>query len=178
MYVSEVFCTPPECFKSELQALVYKTLTENGIEYSRVDTGEAITMEDCVDIGERLECKVVKSLFLCNRQQTNYYLFVTAGDKPFVTKDFGKALGVSRVSFAPSEKLMEIMSTEIGATTVFSLLLGTAANVRLVIDSEVLTQKYYGCTDGTNTGYMRIRTDDLLKKIIPLTNHTAEIIDI
>ena len=94
MFVSEVIKTPPKEFATSLQEKVYKTLAELEIPFERVDTGDAVTMEDCIDIDKKLGCKVVKTLFLCNRQKTAFYLFVTPGDKPFVTKDFGKALGV------------------------------------------------------------------------------------
>lgn len=33
------------------------------------------------------------------QQQTTFYLFITAGSKPFCSKAFSNALGVSRVSF-------------------------------------------------------------------------------
>ena len=178
MFVSDIFTTPPSEYKTELHKSVYETLEKLCIPFERVDTGEAITMDDCIEIGKRLSCRVVKSLFLCNRQKTIFYLFVTPDDKPFVTKNFGKALGVSRVSFAPSELLLEIMGTEVGATTVFSLLLPTAKDVRIIIDKDVLSETDYGCTDGTNTGYMKVKTADILEKLIPYTNHTAEIITV
>lgn len=46
-----------------------------------------------------------KDHFLCNRQQTEFYLFITCGDKPFRSKDFSAALEVARVSFAPAERM-------------------------------------------------------------------------
>lgn len=46
---------------------------------------------------------MVKTLFLSNRQQTAFYLFITTGSKPFRSKDFSNTLGVSRVSFALAE---------------------------------------------------------------------------
>ena len=178
MFVSEIKKAPPEQFRTGLQEKVYRALDELEIPFERVDTGDAVTMEDCIEIDRALDCKVVKTLFLCNRQKTSFYLFVTPGDKPFVTKNFGKALGVSRVSFAPSELLLEMMQTEVGATTVFSLLLESAKDVRIVIDSEVLCEEEYGCTDGTYNCYMKVKTKDITEKLIPFTNHKAEIIDI
>ncbi|MGC4019391.1 MAG: YbaK/EbsC family protein [Muricomes sp.] len=44
---------------------------------------------------------MVKTLFLCNKKKTLFYLFVTTGEKPFDTKKFCETLGISRVSFAP-----------------------------------------------------------------------------
>jgi Ala-tRNA(Pro) deacylase len=176
--VSEVKTYPPTEFRTPLHKKVYDTLETLGIEYERVDNDPAITMEDCAAINERLGCEVIKTLFLCNRQKTSFYLFVTLGDKPFVTKDFSRTLGVSRVSFAPSEMLFDMLGVEVGATTVFGLLLDEENEVRLVLDSEILRSEDYGCTDSTNTGYMKISTGDLLEKFLPYAKHEPVIIDI
>lgn len=98
LYVSEIQKTAPKEFKSVLQKKVYQTLEKLQIPFERVDTDNAITMDDCVAINEKLNIKMVKTLFLCNRQQTDFYLFITAGDKTFRSKDFSAALGIPRVS--------------------------------------------------------------------------------
>ncbi len=176
MYVSQVTNTPPQEMKNELQRLVYQFLEKEAIPFQRVDTGDAVTMDDCVDIAKALQCPIVKSLFLCNRQKTSFYLFITPDNKPFVTKNFGAALGVSRVSFAPEELLLEIMGTKIGATTVFSSLLNSAKDVRIVFDADVLQKAEYGCTDGTSTSYMKLNTAAITDTLLPKTGHTYEII--
>ena len=157
-YVSEIKKSAPTDCTSVLQNNVYQTLENLQIPFERVDTDEAITMEDCVEINKKLNMNMVKTLFLCNRQQTEFYLYVTKGDKPFHSKDFSSILGISRVSFAPAEKMESMLGTKIGAATVFSLLLDTARNVKIIFDKEVLNEKYYGCSDGTTTGYMKIKT--------------------
>ena len=176
--VSEVYKNKPNEYKNELQEFTYSILSDLGVDFERVENEPAITMEDCVAIDEKLDVSVIKTLFLCNRQKTNFYLFVTPGDKPFVTKNFGKALGVSRVSFADEKLLNDIMGVEIGATTVFGIFRDEAKDVRLVFDKDVLNNDYYGCTDGTTTGYMKIKMDDVINKIIPYTNHELEIIEV
>lgn len=176
--VSEIKKDYPTEFKTPLHRMVYETLNELDIPFERVENDPAITMEDCELIDQRLGMKTVKTLFLANRQCTSFYLFVTPGDKPFRTKDFSSALGISRVSFATPEKLLEIMGTEVGAATFFGLLLDTAADVQLVFDSQVLKSDTYGCTDGTTTGYMKLRTDDVLNKLIPHTGHYCTVIDV
>lgn len=128
-------------------------------------------MDDCTAINEKLDMKMVKTLFLCNRQKTEFYLFITAGDKPFRSKDFSHALGISRVSFAPAELMETMLGTKIGAATVFSALLDTAENVRIVFDNDVLEEKWYGCSDGTTTGYMKIQTCDITDRFLPYTGH-------
>ena len=102
-FVSDIHNEAPEKFRTSLQERVYHVLADLHIPYQRVETDEAITMEDCVQIDEKLNMKMVKTLFLCNRQQTQFYLFIMAGDKPFKSKDFSTALEVARVSFAPAD---------------------------------------------------------------------------
>ena len=75
--VSDVYTNAPKEFKSVLEEKVYCTLDNLGINYERVDTDEAITMEDCIEIEKKLDMKMVKTLFLCNRQKTMFYLFIT-----------------------------------------------------------------------------------------------------
>ena len=177
-YVSEVKTKAPENFQSELQQKIYETLAHLDIPFERVDNDTAITMEDCVLINERLDMKTVKTLFLCNRQKTNFYLFVTLDGKPFVTKDFSSALGISRVSFASEELLFSMLGTKIGATTVLSSIIDTENKVRIIFDKEVLKNEWYGCTDSTTTSYMKLKTADVLEKYIPFTKHEITVIEV
>ncbi len=169
--VSRIFRTAPDSFRTPLQEKTYRTLEQLQIPFERVDTDEAITMEDCARIDERLNVKIVKTLFLCNRQKTAFYLFVTAGDKPFRSKDFSAALGIARVSFAPPELMEQILGTKIGAATVFGLLMDAARDVQMVFDNDMLTEEWYGCSDGTTTGYMKVKTADILQKLLPCAGH-------
>lgn len=177
-YVSEIQTEAPSHFKTKLQELVYETLGKLKIPFERVDTDEAIKMEDCVAINEKLKMHMVKTLFLCNRQRTQFYLFITAGNKPFRSKDFSSALGVTRVSFAPAEDMETMLGTKIGAATVFGSLLDGENRVRIVFDKEVLAEEWYGCSDGTTTGYMKVRTEDVYRKFLPSTGHTAAAVEV
>lgn len=177
-YVSEKQTAAPCHFQTQLQKLVYESLEKLQIPFERVDTDEAITMEDCVAINEKLKMNMVKTLFLCNRQQTDFYLFITVGRKPFRSKDFSNALGIARVSFAPAEQMEAMLGTKIGAATVFSSLLDNGNKVRIVWDKDVLTEEWYGCSDGTTSGYMKVRTEDIFGKFLPFTKHAATVIEV
>ncbi len=176
-YVSDIFTSSPEEYKNKIQERVYKTLDELSIFYERVETDEAITMEDCIEIDKKLNMKMVKTLFLCNRQETNFYLYITTGDKKFDSKKFSQELEISRVSFAKEEKMSEMLGTKIGAATIFSSLIDNDLKVQIVIDKDVLNEEYYGCSDGTTTGYMKIKTDDIINKVLPYSKHKEIIIE-
>lgn len=67
-YISEIKNTVPFELKAELQKKVYTILKQLVIPFERVDTDEAISMDECVLINTKLDMKMVKTLFLCNRQ--------------------------------------------------------------------------------------------------------------
>ncbi len=165
-YVSDPLSTPPTPFKTKLQQLVYKTFAAKQIPFTRVDTDPGITMEDCQHIDAKIGIHIVKTIFLCNRQQTEFYLYVTSDDKPFVTRDFCGALGIPRVSFASADKLWDLTGVRVGATTILSAILPEAANVHLVMDKRLADAEWFACTDGTPTCFVKIRTQDLLDKYL------------
>ena len=166
-YVSDPITTAPEKFLSALQEIVYETFAAKGIPFTRVDTDPGITMEDCQHIDAKIGVHIVKTIFLCNRQQTEFYLYVTQDHKPFVTRDFCAAMGgIPRVSFAGADKLRELTGVEVGATTILSAVLPQAAGIHLVMDADIAASEWFACTDGTATCFVKIRTQDLLDKYL------------
>ena len=73
--------------RSEREIRAYAFLDRLGIDFDRTDHPDrpATTMEVCADVDAILQVHICKNLFLCNRQQTNFYLLVMPGDKPFKT---------------------------------------------------------------------------------------------
>ena len=176
-HVSDIITTPPAEFASPLQRKVYETFAALGIPFGRVDTDPGLTMEDCRHIDAKIGLRIVKTVFLCNRQQTEFRLYVTPDDKPFVTRDFCAALGgIPRVSFAPADKLQELTGVQVGATTILSCILPECAPVLLVMDREIAESEWFACTDGTPTCFVKIRTKDLLEKYIPHSGHHLTVI--
>jgi len=176
-FVSELIATPPAAFETDTQRQIYQVLSDLNICFQRVDTDDGTTMESCSIISEGLQCPVVKTIFLCNRQQTKFYLFVTTGEKPFVTKDFCGALSIPRVSFAPMEMLWDKLGTRVGATTLLSLINDTEKEISLVIDKEVADREYFGCSDGTITCFMKIKMSEIMNNFLRHTGHLPTIIE-
>ncbi len=171
-FVGEPTTTIPKEFKTPLQKMTYTTLSKIKIPFERVDTDVAVTMDDCIEIDKKLNMKMVKTLFLCNRQKTAFYLFITTNNKVFSSKTFSCSLKISRVSFVPKE-LFEKM---LGAATVFSILFDNNNTIRIIFDNNVVSNEFYGCSDGTTTRYMKIKTNDIINILLPYTKHSAEII--
>ncbi len=177
-FVSEIKKAAPSKFKTLLQEKTYEVLEKLQIPFERVDTDEAISMEDCTEINQKLDMKMVKTLFLCNRKQSEFYLFITAANKTFKSKEFSNALGVSRVSFAPADLMENMLGTKVGAATIFSVLLDKGNVVKIILDIDVAAEEWYGCSDGTTTGYMKIKTDQIVHDFLNYVNHTPTVVQI
>lgn len=124
--------------RTEKEIKVYDLLDRLNIRYQRVDHEKADTMEACREIDEVLQCTVCKNLFLCNHQQTKFYLLLMPPEKKFRTKDLSKQIGSSRLSFAPDDKMLEYLNVTPGSVSIFGLMNDTDNHVQLLADEDIL----------------------------------------
>ena len=155
---------------------VYDFLDSLGVSYQRIDHEAAMTMEACEEIDRTLEATICKNLLLCNRQETQFYLLMLPGDKMFKTKDLSAQIGSSRLSFAKAEYMEQYLDITPGSLSVLGLMNDKDKMVRLLIDEEVLEGEYIGCHPCINTSSLRLRTKDLVEKIIPAMEHEPTIV--
>ena len=164
---------PESCEGREVSEIrTYDILDSLYIEYYRVDHDAAMTMEDCLKIDEQLGVAMCKNLFLCNRQQTDHYLLLMPGDKPFRTKELSAQIGTSRLSFANEEHMVRYLDIHPGAVSVMGLMNDKEQHVTLLIDEDVLRAEYIGCHPCVNTSSLRISTKDIIDIFLPFTKHT------
>ena len=168
----ELFDGRPADGRMEKEMRVYDLLDYLSIPYRRVDHQAAMTMEICAGIEYTLGASICKNLLLCNRQQTDFYLLMLPGDKPFKTSILSKQIGSSRLSFASGEYMEQFLDITPGSLSVLGLMNDTKNRVRLLIDRDLLEEEYIGCHPCINTSTLRLKTADLIDKIIPATNHT------
>ncbi len=167
-----------ESARLERERETYDLLEQLGIEFCRVDHDAANTIADCEEIDRILGVRMCKNLFLSNRQGTQFYLLLLPGEKPFVTKDFAKALGIARTSFADAAHMREYLGVDPGAVTVLGLMHDKGHDVRLVIDRAALEGEFLGCHPCVNTSSVRISVSDLVEKFLPHTGHAPTLIDL
>ena len=160
----------------EKEIRCYDLLDKLGVEYQRIDHEAAMTMEACVEIDKVLDATICKNLLLCNRQNTAFYLLMIPGDKVFKTSVLSKEIGSSRLSFAKPEYMLEYLDITPGSVSVLGLMNDHGHHVELLMDEDVLKGEYFGCHPCINTSSLRIRTADLMEKIIPAMEHPARIV--
>ena len=177
MLVSPFYNTAPE-HASERAMASYALLDSLHIPYQRIEHETAETMEVCAAVSDALGVRICKNLFLCNRQQTEFYLLCMPGDKPFKTKYLSAQIGSARLSFAPEDKLWELLRCTPGSATILGLMNDTEHRVHLLIDRPVYEAEYLSCHPCICTSSLKLKTSDVLTKLLPHTGHTPQIVDL
>ena len=154
----------------------YDLLDKLDMAYQRIDHEAAMTMEACAEIDKVLDATICKNLLLCNRQCTAFYLLLIPGDKVFKTKDLSAQIGSSRLSFASGEYMEQLLDITPGSLSILGLMNDKENRVQLLIDRDVLAGAYIGCHPCINTSSLRLRTDEVLEKLIPAMGHPAQIV--
>ena len=170
----------PETMDGRLpkEVRVYDFLDSLGVEYQRVDHEVAMTMEVCAAIDEVLEATICKNLLLCNRQGTAYYLLMLPGSKVFKTSVLSKQIGSSRLSFASAEAMEEFLDITPGSVSVLGLMNDKDNRVQLLMDKDILGGENIGCHPCINTSSLKLKTADLMERIIPAMNHEPVFVDL
>ncbi|MCI2046915.1 MAG: prolyl-tRNA synthetase associated domain-containing protein [Faecalibacterium sp.] len=150
----------------------YDKLDALGIPFFRTDHAAADTMEHCHEIDACLGTPICKNLFLCNRQQTEFYLLTMPGDKPFKTKELSGQLGIARLSFASPAWMEKYLDITPGSVSVMGLMNDIGSAVRLLMDEDLKGEEYFSCHPCINTSSLKLKTADLLNIFLPAVHHT------
>lgn len=117
---------------------VLDRLAALNIPFEHYEHEAAPTIEACLALPYAApDVTFCKNILLCNRQQTAFYLLVMPPQKPFRTSEVSKLLGSSRLSFAPSECLPQMLGLESGALSPLGLWFDEDRRITLVFDREV-----------------------------------------
>lgn len=156
----------------------YDLLDKLGIAYRRLDHSPAMTMEACAEIDSALGTAMCKNLFLCNRQETDFYLLMMPGDKKFRTKDLSAQIGSSRLSFANETHMLDLLDILPGSVSVMGLMNDREHRVQLLVDRALLSEADIGVHPCVNTSSLRLSQQDLWNTFLPAVGHSFRIVDL
>ena len=159
--------------RTEKEIRVYDFLDELGISYCRLDHAPAFGSEAdlCREIEDSLGARICKNLFLANRQRTKFYMLMIPEDKVFRSSDISKQAGSSRLHFAESEYMEEMIGCSPGSASVMGLINDTEHRVQLLVDEDVINSEFVGCHPCINTSSLRIKSEDIFEKFVRATGH-------
>ncbi|MCI9140532.1 MAG: DUF21 domain-containing protein [Lachnospiraceae bacterium] len=162
--------------RTETEIQCYDFLEQLHIPFFRVDHEPMATIEDSHSIDDILQTKMCKNLFLCNAKKNQFYLLLMPGDKRFKTKDLSSQLNISRLSFADETYMKEYLKLTAGSVSILGLMHDEENKVRLLIDKDVLKDEYIACHPCNNTTSLKIKTKDVLEKVLPAMDHEATLV--
>jgi len=163
--------------RTDTEKKIFSLLETLAIPFELVDNNVVDTMEECQELDKALGTEIRKSILLCNRKKTSFFLVVLPAAKHLDVKALSKTVGVSGgLSFASAEYMEKFLKAKPGSASVMGLVNDEDGSVRLIIDKEVAENKWFGCNTGINTSHLKIKTEDLLTKFLPKIQHKATII--
>ena len=145
-----------------------------GVPHEYHEHAAAHTMADCLALPYAApDVTFCKNLLLCNTPKTAFYLYVTVPDKPFRTGDISKRLGSSRLSFAPSECLQDMLRLESGSLSPLGLWFDDEQRIRLAFDKDVQRAGRIAFHPCDNTATVLFDQQVFWEQVVPALGHEA-----
>lgn len=176
MFISEIMTTAPGDERGALETRVYEELAKLEIPYERVDNDVVEAMEECVEVSDKLGAEIRKTIVVCDRKKTQFYLVILPANKRFDSKLFGAMMQCGKVSFASPEDMVDVIGLSPGEASVMGILNDAAGRVKVVVDKSVADAEWFACNPGANTTHLKFKTKQLLNNFLPSENHKAEIV--
>ena len=143
-------------------------LDENSLPYRFFEHTQADTIDDCLQMPFISDdVTICKNVFLCNRQQTRYFLMLLRPGTPFRTAVVSKALGVSRLSFAPDESLQWLLHLTAGSVSPLGLYFDTDRQITLCYEQAVRNTPEIAFHPCDNTATVIFSQDVFWHRVLP-----------
>jgi len=142
---------------------LYEIFEKLNIRFEEKEHEPVTTIEEAMMIADMIEGLGTKSLFLHDKKK-HYYLVIAEENKRVNIKEIAHIVGKSSLSFASSERLMEVMGLEAGSVTPFGIINDKDNKVNILIDEELKGQKLL-FHPNTNRKTISVGFDDLIKFI-------------
>ena len=144
---------------AELQAI----FTELSISPPTKDHAEVMTVEAGLEAVADLKCAFSKNLLIKDKKAGLYLVVVTADRKVDMKLLPGKLGVTANFRFADSAVLEEKLGVKQGAVSALALMNDKAGDVKVVVDSELMSASGIGCHPLRNDTTCVLTPDELTK---------------
>ncbi len=154
----------------------YEILNELGIDYYKVEYSiEEKNNPELID--EKIGVKGIKNLLFKTRNlKKDMFLIVLPREKRFDTKAFRNKYNITKIEMVDDTELKDYLNTINGEVSVIDLIYDKEKKIKLYIDEEVLKEEYFRFHPFNGLITVRIKTKDLIDKLIPYLDHELIII--
>ena len=142
---------------------VKEYLNSIGIEFKIVEHEPAYTTEEADKYIEGHDGVRTKTMFICNKKKTNYYMIIMDDSKRLDMNKFKEIVSEKQMKMASKEALKEKLGIEPGMVSPFGLLNNDEKDVKIYMDKEIITEEIMTFHPNDNTKTLFITTKDLFK---------------
>ncbi|MEH6629380.1 MAG: prolyl-tRNA synthetase associated domain-containing protein [Halopseudomonas aestusnigri] len=149
-------------------------LSTLGIETTTLTHPAVYTVEESKAHRGDLSGAHTKNLFLRNKKG-KMWLLVCMEDRKIDIKLLGKALGAGKLSFGSADRLMEFLGIEPGSVSPFCAINDTSGQVKVILDSYMMTLSPINAHPLTNTMTTAIAPNDLVHFLQSIDHQPEEL---
>ena len=142
---------------------VKEYLNSMGIQFKIVEHEPAYTTEEADKYIEGHDGVRTKTMFICNKKKTNYYMIIMDDSKRLDINKFKEIVSEKQMKMASEEALKEKLGIEPGMVSPFGLLNNDEKDVKIYMDKEIITEEIMTFHPNDNTKTLFITTKDLFK---------------
>lgn len=141
---------------------VYKYLDNLNISYQVVNHPKAYSTEDADKYIEGYEGIRTKTMFLYNKNKTNFYLIVMDENKRIDFKKLEEVLQEKKLKFSSDEVLFDKLKLEKGVVSIFGLL-NNKDNIVVLFDEDIINELPLTFHPNENDATIFINSEDVIK---------------
>lgn len=138
------------------------TLDKKGMAYYLYEHPPIFTVEDAMQYWSDIPEARVKNLVLRNQKKTLYWLITVREKKRIDLPALGKIFNAGRLSFTSSHDLTILLGIQPGSVTPFAIINDQAKKVTLIVDKDLLEEKYISVHPMENTATISIELNKLV----------------
>lgn len=136
-----------------------------GIQFKIVEHEPAYTTEEADKYIEGYDGVRTKTMFICNKKKTNYYMIIMDDSKRLDMNKFKEIVSEKQMKMASEEALNQKLGIKPGMVSPFGLLNNDEKDVKIYMDKEIITEEIMTFHPNDNTKTLFITTNDLFKYI-------------
>ena len=156
---------------------IYQFLAEHSIEYERVDHPPVFTCEEAEQLVPPMPGTDTKNLLVRDKKGRRHFLVVVRYDTSVDLKSLSRALGVSNLSFASSERLKKYLGIEPGAVSLLAIVNDIESAVEVILDADLWKARVLRCHPLVNTSTLAIRRSDI-ELLLRITGHRYTVLHV
>ncbi|MHC5040116.1 MAG: prolyl-tRNA synthetase associated domain-containing protein [Planctomycetota bacterium] len=156
---------------------LFRFLEACGVRYTRHDHPAVFTVEEADRLVPALPGAKTKNLFLRDGKGKKNFLVVLEAGKSADLKALARVLGVKKLGFASSDRLMHFLGLTPGAVSLLGLMNDRERGVRVVIDRDVWKAEAMQCHPLVNTSSLVIPKEGI-ERFLEATGHVPKVIEV